>query len=98
MDFFESKSPSPNEMTLEEEIIHLADSFAEFSAINAFVTASMVAVMSLEEAVPDDVLQGAMRCSDSLRSRSREIKVAMDRFREKYCLSESSTFNKGDSR
>jgi len=87
MDLFKSMSPSPEEMTLEEEIIHLADSFAEFISINAFMCASMTAVMSSEDSVPEDVLQGARRCSDAMRSRSLEMKVAMDRFRERYLKS-----------
>ena len=88
MDLFESKGPSPDEMTLEEEIIHLADSFAEFASINAFICASMTSVMSADDSVPEDVLQGARRCSDAVRSRSQEMKVAMDKFRERYLKSE----------
>jgi len=88
MDLFKSKSPSPEEMTLEEEIIHLADSFSEFIAINAFMSASLTSVMSSDDSVPEDVLQGARRCSDAVRSRSQEMKVAMDKFRERYLKSE----------
>ncbi len=88
MDLFNSKSPSPEEMTLEEEIVHLADSLAEFVSINAFFSASMVAVMSEDDSVPGDVLQGARRCSDAIRSRSQEMKVAIDQFRERYLKSE----------
>jgi len=88
MDLFRSMSPSPEEMTLEEEIIHLADSFSEFVSINAFMSASMAAVMSADDSVPEDVLQGARRCSDAIRSRSQEMKVAMDKFRNRYLKSE----------
>lgn len=88
MDLFRSMSPSPEEMTLEEEIIHLADSFSEFVSINAFMSASMAAVMSADDSVPEDVLQGARRCSDAIRSRSQEMKVAMDKFRDRYLKSE----------
>jgi len=84
MDLFRSISPSPEEMTLEEEIIHLADSFSEFVSINAFMSASMAAVMSADDSVPEDVLQGARRCSDAIRFRSQEMKGAIDQFRERY--------------
>jgi len=84
MDLFKSKSPSTEEMTLEEEIIHLSDSFAEFISINAFMSAAMTAVMSADDSVPEDVLQGAKRCSDIVRSRTLELKVEMDHFRKRY--------------
>ena len=84
MDLFESKGPSPDEMTLEEEIIHLADSFAEFISINAFMSAAMTAVMSTDDSVPEDVLQGAKRCSDNVRSRIRELKAEMNHFMRRY--------------
>jgi hypothetical protein len=84
MDLFESKGPSPDEMTLEEEIIHLADSFAEFILINAFMSAAMTSVMSTDDSVPEDVLQGAKRCSDNVRSRTQELKVEMNHFMRRY--------------
>lgn len=90
MDLFKSMSPSPDEVTLEEEIIHLADSFAEFVSINAFMSASMAALMSADDSVPEDVLQGAKRCSDAIRSRSLEVKVVMDQFRERYLNQKSN--------
>jgi hypothetical protein len=90
MDLFKPMSPSPEEMTLEEEIVHLADRFAEFASINAFICASMTSVMSADDSVPEDVLQGARRCSDAIRSRSLEMKVAMDQFRERYLNQKSN--------
>lgn len=90
MDLFRSMSPSPEDMTLEEEIVHLADSFAEFASINAFICASMASVMSADDSVPEDVLQGARRCSDAIRSSSLEMKVVMDQFRERYLNQKSN--------
>ena len=89
MGLFISMSPPPEEMTLEEEIIHLSDSLNEFVSINAFMSASMTSVMSSEDAVPDDVLLGARRCSDALRNQAQELKAAMDRFRERFLKSDS---------
>lgn len=96
MGLFISTSPSSEEMTLEEEIIHLSDSLNEFVSINAFMSASMTAVMSSEEAVPDDVLLGARRCSDALRNQAQEIKAAMDKFRERYLETESKCQRKSE--
>lgn len=88
MGLFISMSPPPEEMTLEEEIIHLSDSLNEFVSINAFMSASMTSVMSSEDEVPDDVLLGARRCSDALRNQAQELKAAMDRFRDRYLKSD----------
>jgi len=41
-------------------------------------------VMSADDSVPEDVLQGARRCSDAIRFRSQEMKGAIDQFRERY--------------
>lgn len=96
MGLFVSTSPSSEEMTLEEEIIHLSDGLNEFVSINAFICASMTSVMSSDDPVPEDVLQGARICSDAIRSRAQEIQVAMDQFRGRYFEFESRSKSKSE--
>jgi len=83
MDLF---MPNPNdevELTLSQEIILLSDSFTEFSKVNAFLSEAFTSVMSIDEPVKDEVLQGAKYCAESIQSKSHEIKAAIERLRER---------------
>ncbi len=70
-------------LTLSQEIIQLSDSFNEFSKVNAFLSEAFTSVMSIDEPVKDEVLQGAKYCAESIQSRSKEIKAAIERLRER---------------
>jgi len=97
MDLFDSICPALDEMSLEGEIIHISDGLAEFCAINAFMSAAMTSVMSAEESVPEDVLHGARRCSDAIRTRMQGLKAEVEHFRVRFLNAELQRSSRAES-
>ncbi|MDH2916064.1 MAG: hypothetical protein PXX77_04220 [Gallionella sp.] len=60
-------------MTIAQEVVQLADSFAEFHKVNSFMCDAFTSVMSSNDPVKEDVLQGARYCAEYLQSRSGEL-------------------------
>ncbi len=73
------------ELTLAQEVTALADRFAEFSSLNAFLCKSLTAVMSANEPLRPDVIEGAKYCAESLDEKALELKRALDHVRAR-CL------------
>ena len=89
MSLFAPIQHSDEEISLSQEIVQLSDNFSEFNKVNAFLCDAFTSVMSSDDPVRDDVLQGAKYCSDYLQFRSRELKEAIDQLRER-CVAEGS--------
>lgn len=72
-----------DDMTLAQEAVQLSDRFSEFHKVNAFMCDAFTRVMSSEDPVRDDVLQGARYCAEYIQSRSGELKMAIEHLRER---------------
>ncbi len=83
MSMFGSKQRTNEELPIEQEIIQLDDSFNEFICVNAFLCEALTSVMSSNEPMKDEVIQGAKYCTGSLRSKSQELKEAIKHLRER---------------
>lgn len=89
MSLFVPMQHSDEELSLSQEIVQLSDNFSEFNKVNAFLCVAFTSVMSSDDPVQENVLQGAKYCSDYLQVRSRELKEAIDQLRER-CAAEGS--------
>lgn len=72
-----------DDMTLAQEAVQLSDRFAEFHKVNAFMCDAFTRVMSCDDPVKEDVLQGARYCAEYLQSKSGELKMAIEHLRER---------------
>jgi hypothetical protein len=73
----------PN-LPLLHELLLLTDDLAEYSCVSAFLCSAMTAVMSSEEPVPPEVIEGAKWHAEMLQSRTRELKQNLHRACELY--------------
>lgn len=71
-------------LPLEQDLLQLADGLAEYTVINAFLCSSFTAVLSVDEAAREEVIQGAKYFSDFLQRRLRELRYDLDLVRERH--------------
>lgn len=71
------------DMTLAQEAVQLSDRFSEFHKVNAFMCDAFTSVMSSDDPVREDVLQGARCCAEYIQTRSGELKMAIEHLRER---------------
>ncbi len=84
MPLFSSFQQSDDKLSLAQELVLLSDHFAEFVCINAFLSEAFSSMLEKQEEMNEEVVRGAQYCSDSLRTRSFELKSELDQVREKY--------------
>lgn len=77
------------ELSLSQEAVQLSDNFAEFNKVNAFLCEAFTSVMSSDDPVREEVLQGAKYCAEFIQSRSQELKEAIDQLRER-CITDDA--------
>ena len=78
-----TSSSNDKSRALSDALLQLTDEFAEFACVNAFLTSSFVAVMSSDEPVRAEVIQGAKRCAEMIQSQSQAIQTAINQLRER---------------
>lgn len=84
MKLFATNSRLDGELPLAQEIIQVADDFAEFNSVNAFLCCAFTAVMSSHEPIREEVIQGARHCSASLQARAQELKDSLYSLGDRY--------------
>lgn len=72
-----------DDVTMVQEAVELSDRFSEFHKVNAFMCDAFTRVMSSDDPVKEDVLQGARYCAEYMQSRSGELKMAIEHLRER---------------
>lgn len=80
---FSSFQQTDGDLGLEQEAVQLSDLFTEFVCINAFLCDSFTSMLAKQEAMNDEVVRGALYCSDALKARSVDLKVEFDHLRER---------------
>ena len=83
MSLFEPLHKSDEAMPLDHEITQLADHYAELDSAQAFLLESLTSVMSSQDPARENVIQGAKQFSEAVQARGRELKMAIDRIRER---------------
>ncbi len=81
-DLFSSTQQTDGNSGLKQEVIQLSDLFAEFVCINAFLCDSFTSMLAKHEALSDEVVRGALYCSEALKTRSVDLKNEFDQLRE----------------
>ena len=69
--------------TLEDEIMELADAYAELHCISSFLCSAMTAVMSSPEPLKEELVQGAKSCTEALLQRSQAVKEGIEKLRKR---------------
>jgi hypothetical protein len=81
-DLFSSLQQTDGDLGLEQEVVQLSDRFTEFVCINAFLCDSFTSMLAKQEAMSDEVVRGALYCSETLKIRSVDLKNEFDHLRE----------------
>jgi hypothetical protein len=93
MSLFEPIPKPDDQMPLVHEITQLADLFAEFNSVNAFLCSSLTRVMSSHEPIREEIIQGAKQCSEAVQTRGQELKVAIEHIRKRSLAASESTLH-----
>lgn len=81
-DLFSSPQQTDSDLGLEQEVVQLSDRFTEFICINAFLCDSFTSMLAEQEALSNEVVRGALYCSEALKTRSVDLKREFDHLRE----------------
>lgn len=81
-DLFSSPLQTDVDLGLEQEVVQLSDQLTEFVCINAFLCDSFTSMLAKQEAMSDEVVRGALYCSEALKTRSVDLKREFDQLRE----------------
>ncbi len=79
---FEPIPKADDNMPLAHEITQLADLFAEFNSVNAFLCSSFTSIMSSNEPMKPEVIQGAKQCAEAIQARGQELKDVLEHIRK----------------
>lgn len=83
MNLFEPLPISDSEQTLAHEITQMVDHFAEYSSVNAFLCSSFTSIMSSNEPIRPEVIQGAKQCAETIQARGQELKTILEHIRKR---------------
>ncbi|HEX7455433.1 MAG TPA: hypothetical protein VF296_05255 [Gallionella sp.] len=71
-------------LPLSQELIQFSDDLTEFICINAFMCDAFSNILAKQEAMNDESARGALYCAESLKTKSFELRAALDQVRERY--------------
>ncbi len=82
----ETPAKPDEERSLMHELILLADDFSDYTCVSSFLCSALAAVMSTDEPLQAEVIEGAKRCTEMLQSRTRQLKQDLHHVCELYRL------------